>query len=91
MEYIISRNFRLPTNKREFANGFNYNLWARKNWPYNQFQAGDILSRRSQRPMQSARRLAMPVNASEAALAKFVYMPARPSTIERSVVIDGHG
>lgn len=43
MEYIISRNFRLPTNKREFADSFNYNLWTRKYWPYDQFQIGDIV------------------------------------------------
>jgi len=43
MEYIISRNFTLPTTSQEFEAGFHFNLWSRKLWPYEKFETGDIL------------------------------------------------
>lgn len=43
MEYIISRNFRLPETSAGFARDYHFNLWGKRLWPYNALEAGDTL------------------------------------------------
>jgi predicted restriction endonuclease len=43
MEYITSRGFDLPTNQYEMESFEKYNMWKRKNFPYNELLVGDTL------------------------------------------------
>ncbi len=43
MEYITSRGFALPESAEEFADGFWFNLWRIKLWPYRELVIGDLL------------------------------------------------
>jgi len=43
MEYLISRSYNLPQSIDEMNSGFWYNLWSKRNWPYNELLQGDIL------------------------------------------------
>jgi hypothetical protein len=43
MEYIITRNFELPTDKKEMEQSDWFNLWKRKFFPYAELLVGDTL------------------------------------------------
>lgn len=43
MEYITSRGFSIPTNQKEMEQSNWFNMWKRKNFPYSELLAGDIL------------------------------------------------
>jgi hypothetical protein len=45
VEYLISRNFKLPTTGPAFEKEvqLQFNLWQKKRWPYCEFETGDIL------------------------------------------------
>jgi hypothetical protein len=43
MECITSRGFRLPESADELADGYWFNLWRYKLWPYRELVVGDIL------------------------------------------------
>ncbi len=43
MEYITSKSYVLPESSREFANAVWYNLWSRKQWPYQEIVGGDTV------------------------------------------------
>src|SRR5437870_1962508 len=43
MEYITSRRNYLPESYTEFKDGYWFNLWQRKQWPYQELEIGAIL------------------------------------------------
>ena len=43
MEYIVSRNYKLPTEKDVFEEGPWFNVYKNDKWPYTKLAKGDIL------------------------------------------------
>ncbi len=43
MAFVTSRDFILPEDADELAEGFWFNLWTKRLFPYHQMAAGDIL------------------------------------------------
>ncbi len=43
MEFILSRGFTLPTEKDKMENSDWFNMWKRKQFPYNELLVGDTL------------------------------------------------
>ena len=43
MAYITSRNFAMPETADEMSDGFWFNLWTRRLWPYHELTSGDLL------------------------------------------------